>query len=418
MHHAFMLGGSATHPPALGARQETMKSTGEAPLKGIRVVEWSDGVAAAYAGRLLAALGAETILAERPEGSRLRKTAPLLPDSEVSALFSYLAIGKRSVVCDPETSKGRADLGRLLDDVDLFIIDLPLAERSALGLAEEQLVRSCPNLVYVSVLPFGSHGDKAEWKGEEINIIHAAGEGFLLPNGLSFDLFPDRPPLKIHGHFAEMQGGIAAALGALAALWCRGTTGGQSIDVSSQDAALAVGAFAMQRYGDGSLEHRSERSFKYGGVLECLDGHVELLTLEQRQWEGLVELMGGPQWALAPALDDSLERSRQGELINHHVRAWASREHTSDLVSRAQALGVPMARYNSPAEIIADPHEAARKLFQPVDIPDFGRVEALASPFHFGGAALTLDRGPPRLGQDQHLLDSGRAKAAMGVSVA
>jgi len=132
---------------------------------------------------------------------------------------------------------------------------------------------------------------KADWQGEEINLIHASGEGFLLPNGLSVELFPDRPPLKVHGHFASYQGGVVAALGALSALMSRDHVGAESVDVSVQDAMLAVGAFALQRFGDGSLEHRSTRSFKYGGVLECADGYVELLTLEDRQWRGLVELI-------------------------------------------------------------------------------------------------------------------------------
>ena len=65
---------------------------------------------------------------------------------------------------------------------------------------------------------------------------------------------------------------------------------------------LAVGAFAIQRLGDGQVEHRAERSFRFGGVIECADGYVELLTLEQRQWDGLVKLMGDPEWAQDPEL--------------------------------------------------------------------------------------------------------------------
>ena len=381
-----------------------MTAVEKKPLEGIRVVECSDSVGAAYAGRLLALMGAETVLVEPPGGSRLRGAPPFLPDSEISALFSYLATCKQSVVCDLETEDGRTDLIRLLDGADLFITDLPLDVRASRGLAEAQLAKSHPKLVYTSVRPFGSFGPKADWIGEELNIIHASGEGFLLPNGLSVELFPDRPPLKIHGHFAEMQGGIAAALAALAALWCRDMAGGQSIDVSSQDAALAVGAFAVQRYGDGSLEHRAARSFKYGGVLECADGYVELLTLEHHQWEGLVELMGAPAWATTAALVDPLERSRQGNMINAHIRKWATTQNATDLVTRAQTLGVPMARYASPAEVLSDPHEAVRGLFQPVEIPGFGPVRTLTSPFHFNGAGLALDRGPPTLGQDHEIL--------------
>ncbi len=382
------------------------------PLAGLRVVELSSGAAAAYAGRLLATLGADTILVEPPSGSPLRREPPFLPGAAAtSAVFAYLAAGKQSVVCDIETAAGRESLARLLGDADVFVCDLAEAERQTLGLDAETLRQRHAALVSVSVLPFGATGPKSGWRGEDINLIHAAGEGFLLPNGLSAEMFPDRPPLKIHGYFAEMQGGIVAALGALAAILCRDTVrGGQDVDVSIQDATLAVGAFAVQRLGDGSLEHRLTRSFKYGGVLECADGYVELLTLEERQWTGLVELMGEPAWALAPALRDPLERSRRGDEINAAVRAWARTQHTADLVARAQRLGVPMAKYGSPSDVLHGTHEKARGLFQSVEAPGFGPCATLVAPFHISGAPLTLRGGAPSLGEHQDSLARRQAR--------
>src|SRR5690606_32393040 len=129
-----------------------------------------------------------------------------------------------------------------------------------------------------------------------------------------------RPPLKIYGHFGSYQGGCMAALGALSAWWAVPRSGGQYVDVSVQDAVLAVGAFALQRLGDGSLEHRTGRSFRYGGVFETEDGFIELLTLEDRQWASLVELLGRPAWAKDPALGDPLVRSARGAEINGHIR--------------------------------------------------------------------------------------------------
>jgi crotonobetainyl-CoA:carnitine CoA-transferase CaiB-like acyl-CoA transferase len=379
-----------------------------APLSGMKVVEVSRTVAGAFAGRLLATLGSETVMVEPSGGNPLRAEPPFLPgDKPIGALFAYLAAGKDSVIADLLTVEGRSALTRLLVGADALIVDAPLSDREALGLDEGAFSRDHPDLVYVSVLPFGAAGPKSGWRGEEINLIHAAGEGFLLPNGLSVELFPDRPPLKIHGYFAEMQGGIVAALGALSALWCREKVGGQSVDVSVQDAALAVGAFAIQRLGDGSLEHRSGRSFKYGGVLECADGYVELLTLEERQWEGLIALMDNPDWARDPVLRDPLERSRRGAEIQLAIRSWARAKRTADLVEKAQTLGVPMAKYNSPMDVVSGPHELARGLFQEVDIPDFGPCATLVAPFQFSGAPLHLASGPPRLGADRSRPRSG-----------
>jgi crotonobetainyl-CoA:carnitine CoA-transferase CaiB-like acyl-CoA transferase len=308
----------------------------------------------------------------------------------------------RSFVCDLGSEDGRAALGARLSDADVFIDDTPLTEREALGLDGASIARRHPDLVHVSVLPFGASGPKSGWKGEDITVQHASGEGYLLPNGLAVEMFPDRPPLKIFGHFGEMQGGLAAALGALAALWVRHEVGGQFVDVASQDAALAVGAFAIQRLGDGSVEHRVQRSFRYGGVLPCADGYVELLTLEQRQWQGLVKLLGEPEWALDPALADSVERGRQGPMINRHIRAWAKMRKVDDIVRDGQKLGVPLGRYKTPAEILRDPQERHRGLFQPVAVEGAGMLDTLVSPFHFDEAPLELRGGPPALGELNH----------------
>lgn len=362
------------------------------PLSGLRVVARVHGAAAAQAMRLLATMGARATLAEPPGGSPLRQEPPFLADG-VSALFAYLAAGAQSRTVEP----GTPEFGALLAEADIFIDDTPNDQRAALGLDEAAIARDHPQLVHVSVLPFGATGPKAGWRGEEINVLHASGEGYLLPNGLTTEQFPDRPPVKVHGHFAEMQGGIAAALGALSALWVRHEVGGQFVDISCQDATLAVGAFAIQRLGDGQVEHRVERSFRYGGVVPCADGYVELLTLEQRQWDGLVRLLGDPEWALDPALADGLERSRRGPEINRHIRQWAITRKVDDIVREGQKLSVPLARYYTPAEVLQDGHERHRGLFQPVDVPGAGLLDMLVSPFHLNGAPLHLAGGPPEL---------------------
>lgn len=388
-----------------------------APLAGRRVVVSASGVAAAYAGRLLRVLGAETILIEPPGGTALRREPPFLGRSGVSALFACMAAGARSFVCDLETERGRVGADALLGTSDIFIDDTPPAERERRGIDQAGIAGRHRHLVHVSVLPFGAAGPKAGWKAEEINLLHASGEGNLLPNGLSHELFPDRPPVKIYGNFASLQGGIAAALGGLAALWDHAAVGGQFVDIATQDAAVAVGAFAVQRFGDGSVEHRATRSFRYGGVLPCADGHVEVLTLEDHQWKALVELMERPAWALDPVLDDPLERSRRGADINARVRDWTRSRRVADLVARGQTLGVPIAKYNSPAEILADPHEQARGLFAPVAIDGVGSLAMLIAPFHFGGQPLALDRGPPALGEYQERMPPVRAAPVLAAGV-
>jgi len=369
------------------------------PLAGYRIVERSSHAAAAYAGRLLATMGATVVMIEPPEGSALRQAPPFLEENGESALFNYLSAGKRSLVCDLASQDGRELLHRELAGAAIFIDDTPLATRAALGLDNDSVAERFPSLVHVSVLPFGAVGPKADWDGEEVNLIHASGEGFLLPNGYSRELFPDRPPLKIYGHFAEYQGGVVAALSALAALWVVPQVGGQYIDASVQDATLLCGCFALQRLGDGSLEHRATRSFRYGGVFETKEGFVELLTLEERQWQGLVKLLGSPTWALDDALSDPLERSRRGDEINGHIRKWMLDHHADDIVQNAQELGVPIGRYRSPDDVFHGAHERSRGLFAPTHTSDGREIEMLLAPYHFRESPLRFVGGVPALGE-------------------
>ena len=219
-----------------------------------------------------------------------------------------------------------------------------------------------------------------------------------MPNGLAIELFPDRPPVKIYGHFAEYQGGTAAAIATIAALAARPQVGGQFVDVSSQDAIVAESCIPLERFSEeGVIEHRSGRSFRYGGVIECADGYVEVLTLEQRQWAGLVELVGAPEWR--EGHDDPMERGRRGAEINRRLRAWMKSKPVAEMVAQGQALRVPIAKYFSPGEVLADPHERARGFFTPVDVPGYGECEELIAPFQLSLTPPALAGGPPRIGE-------------------
>src|SRR5205085_9848351 len=102
-----------------------------------------------------------------PSPSRTRE------GDKVSALFAYLCAGMRSAIAE-DTVEIAAHLGQ----ADIFIDDTPLAARTALGIDQQTVAAAYPRLIHVSVLPFGAHGSKAEWKGEEITVLHASGEGY------------------------------------------------------------------------------------------------------------------------------------------------------------------------------------------------------------------------------------------------
>jgi crotonobetainyl-CoA:carnitine CoA-transferase CaiB-like acyl-CoA transferase len=94
-----------------------------------------------------------------------------------------------------------------------------------------------------------------------------------------------------------------------------------------------------------------------------------------------------------------LERSRRGDAINHHIRDWMSQHQVDDIVRWAQQLGVPAAKYRSPAEVIHGEHERSRGLFAPLILDDGMQAEVLVAPFQFLCTPLHGGGQVPALGE-------------------
>lgn len=382
---------------------------GARALEGIRVLEVAACPAGAFAGRLLAVCGARVVKVEPPVvGDPARRRGPFVhdrPGPDRSSLFLYLNAGKLGVTLDLLRPRGREIFAWLAERADVVLADAPPAVLEETGLTGEALAGRNPRLVLVCLSPFGLTGPYRDFRAYDLNVFHAGGEGYLLPNGLAWERFPERPPLKPGGLVGEYLAGVSAATAALAALRARDEIGrGQLVDCSKQETQLALNHVAIQRCLDGVLETRANRSFAYGGVVPCRDGHVELLTIEPRQWEALVAFMGRPAWAEEERFRDPVSRGRHGDEINRHLRAWAA-EHTREWIFReGQAAGVPVVPYRTPEEILKSPQEAERGFFVEVDHPETGPLPHASWPFRFSATPAALDRPAPRLGEHNALV--------------
>ena len=148
------------------------------PWAGLRVLERT-GLTGAYATRMWAALGADIVVAEPPDGHVLRHLPPFAPGHEgpeASLWWAFFGQGKRSVVAPP----GSAELDELLAVADVVIADVDPAVDDPSPAHAEQVV--------VAVSPFGLTGDAPRWQGSELVAWASAGVGITIG-------FPDRPPL-------------------------------------------------------------------------------------------------------------------------------------------------------------------------------------------------------------------------------
>ena len=355
-----------------------MYQVAEGPLRACKVWEFASSPAAAFAAHLFVDMGASVEAIEPDDGSPIRQMAPFA--SGESTLFAYLSSGKG---LRPPAKSGAASE---LADVNVIFHDNPLP--TAWEKALHELPAPSTGRVVVVCTPYGVDGPKRDWRASELTVFQAGGEGYLMPSGLAFEEFPERPPIGIGRHVAHYQGGIGAAVAALAGLRRSRETGQTEwVDVSIQDVQLSLNYFTIVRYLDGVLENRQNRAFRYGGVLQCRDGFVELVTLEQRQWEGLRSMLGDPEWAFDEKLEDPIERARSGDEINRHLRAWAIERTVDDVVTAAAEHGVPCGPYVQPERLWDVPQLQARGFF--IEDPD-----KPGKPFP--GPPWVLDRWPKR----------------------
>lgn len=346
------------------------------PLHGYRVWELSDTPAVAFAGRLLREMGARVEMIEPPGGCLLRRMPPMSDGG--SALFDYLAAGKESrpIPTDEELAE--------LADVHIVIhdrVDLPEAWERAL----REVALPTRGRVVVACTPYGQEGPKRDWQACELTLFQAGGEGFLMPSGLGYEQFPDRSPIGVGNYLGNYQGGLTAALTAVAGLsGSRRARACERADVSVQDAQLSLNYFTVSRFIEEVRENRANRAFSYGGVIGCTDGFVELVTLEQHQWLGLRRMMGDPEWARDPRFEDPIRRASHGEEINRHLREWASTRTAAEVTRLGVEFGVPCGPFLAPGDLQDDPQMQARGFF----------VESENGDGLYPGAPWKLDRWP------------------------
>src|SRR5262245_17363649 len=198
------------------------------PLAGVTVVSIEQAVAAPFATRQLADLGARVIKIERPDGGDFARDY----DGAVKGLSSYfvwLNRSKESLTLDLKQGAGRDILARLLERADVFVQNLGPGAADRLGLGGAALHARHPRLIACDVSGYGSSGPYATKKAYDLLVQSEAG--LLAVTGT-----PDTP-VKVGITVADIAAGMYAYSGILAALIHRGTTGaGAAIEVSLFDA--------------------------------------------------------------------------------------------------------------------------------------------------------------------------------------
>jgi crotonobetainyl-CoA:carnitine CoA-transferase CaiB-like acyl-CoA transferase len=199
-------------------------------LEGLRVVELASD-RAAYAGKLLGDLGADVIVVEPPGGHASRWYGPFVddePDPDKCLWWWNYNTSKRSVVVDLGTDAGRATFRRLAHDADIVLEAEDPGVLESLGIDHGELRAHQPELIWVSVTPFGRKCSELHEPSTDLTLLAAGGAVW----NCGYDDHA-LPPVRPSGNHAQHTASAFAVLGALTAVVYRDVTGaGQHVDVS------------------------------------------------------------------------------------------------------------------------------------------------------------------------------------------
>ncbi|MFV0280126.1 MAG: CaiB/BaiF CoA transferase family protein [Rhodoblastus sp.] len=352
------------------------------PLAGIRVVSLAEQYPGPYATLLLADLGAEVILVERPGVGD--------PARQFPAFHAALNRGKQSVALDLKSDEGKQHLRRLIASADVLMEGYRPGVMSRLGFGYDVVAQLNPRLVYVSISGFGQDGPYRDRPAHDIS--YQALAGFLFRHA-------EQGSVEGPGDIAvgDLSSGMFAALGTLAALLERERSKkGKHVDVSMTDGLASWMSAMLGPVMNGAplADIGAEPAY---GLFKCADGKLLTLSIAHEDWfwRSLCELLG--------LLDASgfarNERVARSDALRRQIAAALARRNRADWAGIFDAAGIPWGPVNALGEVAADPHFRARGLFREVADSDGARRRHVAQPLIFSGQRPGPRSGVPRLGE-------------------
>lgn len=381
------------------------------PFDELTVVSLEQAVAAPFATRQLADLGARVIKIERPGSGDFARGY----DTTVKGLSSYfvwLNRSKESLTLDLKKPGGAEILDRLLTRADVFVQNVAPGASDRLGTAPDGLRARFPRLIVCTVSGYGTSGPYADRKAYDLLVQSEVG--LLSLTGT------DESPVKVGISVADIAAGVYAYSGILTALLARERHGrGANVDVSLFDAlAEWMGAPAAYTEYGGSPPPRTgahHASIAPYGPVTTKDGDAVYIAIQNAfEWVRLcTDVLGRPDLAADDRFASNPDRVRNRTALNGVIDPIAASLTTPELIARLGAARIAYARMNSMREFIAHPQLEARARWHDVETPT-GSVRSLAPPVLIDDERPRMD-AVPALGEhtDAILTELGFSPAAI-----
>jgi crotonobetainyl-CoA:carnitine CoA-transferase CaiB-like acyl-CoA transferase len=359
------------------------------PLEGITVVALEQAVAAPFATRQLADLGARVIKIERQGGDFARGYDRTVHGQ--SSYFVWLNRGKESVVLDVKDAGDRALLGAMIDQADVFVQNLIPGAAARLGLDAATLRAARPSLIHCSISGYGEDGPYASKKAYDLLI--QCETGLVLSTGTP------ESPAKAGFSVADLSTGVYAYSGILAALYDRERTGtGATLRVSLLDALgeLMTQPAYFSRYGGTPPLRTGARhpSISPYGPFQASDGSVFFGIQNEREWLILCrDVLGQADLATDPRFASNPDRVAHHDELTAIIESSFADRTADEVVKLLDAAGIANARLRAPADLPEHPQLVARDRWRTVGTPG-GPVDALLPPVEMSGVEPVMGAVP------------------------
>ena len=373
------------------------RRTNTGPLAGMKVLELAQIMAGPTAGMMLADLGAEVIKVEKlPGGDDARNYREPRVNGE-SAPFMMLNRNKRGLALDLKQDAGKDVLKRMVARSDVLIENYRRGAMEKLGLGYEVLAQINPGLIYSAVSGYGRTGPYQDKGG--FDLIAQGFAGLMSITGE-----PGGAPIKTGNSVADINAGILAAFGVLAAWIHKLKTGeGQVVETSLMEAAL------QQTYWHAAIFFATGHSptpLGSGHVLTApyqafrtADGYINLGGANQANWERIAETLGHAQWKTDPRYQSNQSRMENLESLIADMQAVLGTQSSAYWIERFDEAGVPIGPVHSIAEALSHQQVQAREMVIELDHPKVGKTRALGLPLKMSRHRLSVDYPAPTLGQ-------------------
>src|SRR6185436_12715247 len=366
------------------------------PLQHLTILDLSRVLACPFASMILAELGATVIKVEQPgAGDETRGFEPQL--ARDSAYYFACNRSKVSITVNLRQPEGQDIIRELAQKVDVVVENFPTGTLGRYGLDFTMLSALNPKLVYVSCTGFGQTGPYAHKKGYD-TVFQAMG-GLMSLTGEKGG-GPVKPGLPL----ADLTSGLWVAIGILAMLAGREKTGrGSHLDFSMLDGQVSLLTLAAARYfalGEVPPRLGTEHPGRVPtATFCCSDGKYLHITASDQHWAPLCKALRLEEWGAQQKFSDNAKRvDNRNEIMPRLTQAIVGWKR-DELIAALDAVEVPVGPVNDVAEILSDPHVAARGLIGEFDYPGVGLFKALGLPYKFDGFDDPQVGRPPTLGE-------------------